>query len=92
MCIIGMNENNSLKTTVYLYSIGITKRDNIMKNLVNLTKHEIETILDSLQSEMLELENYNKKYKNHPNLNKFLTQISSLRKIRIKLNLMLEDL
>jgi len=89
MCIIGMNENNSLKTTVYLYSIGITKKGYNMKNLINLnlTENEIETILDSLKIEILELQNYNKKY----DTNNFLNEIEVLRQIRIKLNLKLED-
>ena len=77
-----MNKITDHKNYCINLQYGHNKRDNIMKNLVNLTKHEIETVLDSLQSEMLELENYNKKYKNHEDLNKFLTQISVLRKIR----------
>jgi len=52
----------------------------------NLTKNEIEIINDSLLSEMIELNNYNRKYKNHPDLNKFLNKIETLEKIRNKLN------
>ena len=60
-----------------------------MKKLINLnlTENEIETILDSLKIEILELQNYNKKY----NTNNFLNEIEVLRQIRIKLNLKLED-
>ena len=52
----------------------------------NLTNNEIEIINDSLLSEMIELNNYNRKYKNHPDLNKFLNKIETLEKIRNKLN------
>tara|TARA_R100000951_G_C2510860_1_gene140373 strand:+ start:311 stop:496 length:186 start_codon:yes stop_codon:yes gene_type:complete len=60
-----------------------------MKKLINLnlTENEIETILDSLKIEILELQNYNKKY----DTNNFLNEIEVLRQIRIKLNLKLED-
>ena len=54
---------------------------------LNLTENEIETILDSLKIEILELQNYNKKY----DTNNFLNEIEVLRQIRIKLNLKLED-